>query len=147
MRTAEQIDAEIERLEEQRREALTQAEDSDRKLEEMNERRMALAPPAFTGDEAADRELLTLEARAGRLSRKAWLARNTASELARLVEEAKVRRARRSAASISDVTWSSPKNATGWKSSWRRPWAGSWRGWSGLGNSMPTSTGRPRRPG
>lgn len=94
MSTAEQIDAEIGRLEGQRREALAQAEDSDRKLEEMNERRIALAPPAFTGDEAADRELLTLEERAGLLSRKARLARNTASELAWLLEEAKARRAR-----------------------------------------------------
>ncbi len=94
MSTAEQIDAEVERLAGQRDEALAQAEDSDRKLEEMNERRIALAPPAFTGDEEADRELLTLEERAGRLSQKARLARNTASELGRLVDEAKARRAR-----------------------------------------------------
>jgi hypothetical protein len=94
MSTAELIDAEIERLQRQRDEALAQAEDSDRKLAEMDERRIALAPPAFTGDEAADRELLTLEQEAGRLSREARLARNTASELGRLVEEAKVRRAK-----------------------------------------------------
>ena len=92
MSTIEQIDAEIERLEGQRYEALAQAEDSDRKLEEMDERRIVLAPPAFTGDEAADGELLALEERAGRLSRKARLARNAASELGRLVEEAKARR-------------------------------------------------------
>ena len=92
--TAEQIDAEIERLERQRDEALAQAEDSDQKLEEMNERRIVLAPPAFTGDEAADRELLTLEQGAGRLSRKARLARNAASELGRLSEEAKARLAK-----------------------------------------------------
>jgi hypothetical protein len=73
MSTTELIDAEIERLEEQREEALAQAEDSDRKLEEMDERRIALAPPAFHGDEAADRELLTLEQGAGRLSREARL--------------------------------------------------------------------------
>ena len=90
----EQIDAEIERLEGQRDEALAQAENSVRKLEEMDERRIALAPPAFTGDEAADRELLALEQGAGRLSRKARLARNTASELEQLVEEAKARRAK-----------------------------------------------------
>lgn len=94
MGVAEQIDAEIERLAGQRDEALARAEDSDRKLEEMNERRIALAPAAFTGDEAADRELLTLEQGAGRLSRKARLARNTASELGRLIEEAKARRAK-----------------------------------------------------
>jgi hypothetical protein len=88
------IDAEIERLERQREEALARAEDSDRKLQEMDERRIALAPPAFTGDEAADRELLTLEQGASRLSREARLARNTASELERLVEEAKARRAK-----------------------------------------------------
>ncbi len=94
MSATEQIDAEIERLEGQRNEALAQAEDSDRKLDEMNERRIALAPPAFTGDEAADRELVALEEGAGRLSRKARLARNTASELGRLLEEAKARRAK-----------------------------------------------------
>lgn len=90
----EQIDAEIERLEAQRDEALAWAEDSDRKLEEMDERRIALAPPAFTGVEAADRELLTLEQGAGRLSRNVRLARNTASELGRLIAEAKARRAK-----------------------------------------------------
>ena len=90
----ELIDAEIECLEGQRDEALAQAEDSDRKLEEMDERRITLAPPAFTGDEAADRELLALEEEANQLSRKARLSRNTASELGRLVEDARGRRAR-----------------------------------------------------
>ncbi|HLL56411.1 MAG TPA: hypothetical protein VK359_00650 [Rubrobacteraceae bacterium] len=87
-------EAEIERLEGQRDEALAQAEEADRKLEKMDERRIALAPPAFTGDEAADRELLTLEQEAGRLSREARLARNTASKLGQLVEGAKARRAK-----------------------------------------------------
>ena len=94
MSTVELLDAEIERLEGQRNEAFTQAEDSERKLQEMDERRIALAPPAFTGDEAADSELLTLEQRAGRLSHRARQARNTASELGQLVEEAKARRAK-----------------------------------------------------
>jgi hypothetical protein len=94
MSTVVQIDAEIERLEEQRNEALTQAEDFDRKLEEMNKRRINLAPPVFTGDEAADSELLTSEQGAGQLSRKARLARNTVSELGQLVEEAQARRAK-----------------------------------------------------
>ncbi|MCA1728674.1 MAG: hypothetical protein LC751_04445 [Actinobacteria bacterium] len=94
MSAAEQIDTEIERLEGQRDKALVRAEDSDRNLEEMDERRITLAPPAFTGDEAADRELLTLEQGAGRLSRNVRLARNIASELGRLIEEAKARRAK-----------------------------------------------------
>ena len=94
MSAAEQIDAEIERLEGQREEALARAEDSERRLEGLNGRRIALAPPAFTGDEAADRELLALEEEAGRLSRRARLSRNTASELGRLVEEAEARRAK-----------------------------------------------------
>lgn len=55
------IDAEIERLEGQRVEALARAEGSDRKLEEMDERRIALSPSAFAGDQAADRELVVLE--------------------------------------------------------------------------------------
>ena len=94
MSAAEQIDSEIERLEEQRYRALAQAEDSERKLEEMNESRIALAPFAFTGDEAADRELMALEEKAGQLSRKARLARNTASELGRSLKEAEARRAK-----------------------------------------------------
>ena len=94
MITPELIDAEIERLERQRDEAFAQAEEADRKLEEMDERRIALAPPAFTGDEAADKELLTLEQGAGRLSREARLARSTAFQLGQLVEEAKARRAK-----------------------------------------------------
>src|SRR5919112_4748552 len=94
MSTAELMEAEIERLERQRNEALAEAEEADRKLEEMDERRIALAPPAFTGDQAADRELLTLEQGAGRLSQNARLARHTASKLGRLVEEAKARRAK-----------------------------------------------------
>ncbi len=94
MIATEQIDAEIERLEGQREEALAQAEDSERKLEGLDEPRIALAPSAFTGDEAADRELVALEEEAGRLSRKARLARNTASELGRLVQEAEARRAK-----------------------------------------------------
>jgi hypothetical protein len=94
MSTAELMEAEIERLERQRNEALAEAEEADRKLEEMDERRIALAPPAFTGDQAADRELLTLEQGAGRLSQNARLARNNASELGQLVEEAKARQAK-----------------------------------------------------
>jgi hypothetical protein len=94
MSTAELIGAEIECLEGQRNEALAQAEDSERKLEGMNERRIVLAPPAFTGDEAADRELVALEKEAHQLSRKARLTRNTASKLGRLVEDAKARRAK-----------------------------------------------------
>ncbi len=94
MSAVEQIDAEIELLKGQREEALAQAEDYERRLEGLNEPRIALAPPAFTGDEAADTKLVALEEEAGRLSRKARLARNTASELGRLVEEAEARRAK-----------------------------------------------------
>jgi hypothetical protein len=113
MSTAELIGAEIECLKGQRNKALAQAEDAERKLEGMNERRIALAPPAFTGDEAADRELIALEKEADQLSRKARLARNTASKLGRLVEELKLAALRRSAASTSAATWGSLKNATG----------------------------------
>jgi len=45
MSAAEQIDAEIARLEGQREEALARAEDSERRLEEMSGRRITLAPP------------------------------------------------------------------------------------------------------
>ena len=84
-------DTEIECLEEQRNQALAQAEDCERELEEMNERRIALAPPAFTGDEAADKELSALEEGAGQLSQKARLARTADFELGRLIEEAQAR--------------------------------------------------------
>jgi hypothetical protein len=94
MSAAEQIHAETGRLEGQQNRALARAEGLERKLEGLNERRIALAPPAFTGDEAADRELMALEAQAGRLSREARLAREAASEIGRLVEEAEARRAR-----------------------------------------------------
>ncbi len=93
--TVEQINAEIERLERQQSEAFAQAEDYEQELEEMNERRITLAPPAFTGDKAADRELLALERVASELSQKARLARTTASELGRLVEEAEARRTKK----------------------------------------------------
>ena len=82
------------RLKGQRNQALARAEGLGRKLERLNERRIALAPPVFTEDEAADRELVALEAEAGRLSREAWLAREAASELGRPVEEAEARCAR-----------------------------------------------------
>ena len=94
MSTAEQIHAEMGRLEGQRNRALARAEGVDRKLEALNERRIDLAPPAFTGDKAADSELVALEAEAGRLSREARLAREAASELGRLLEETEARRAR-----------------------------------------------------
>ncbi len=94
MSAVERIDAEIERLEGQREEALAQAESYELRLEGLNEPRIALAPPAFTGDKAADTELVALEEEAGRLTRKARLARNFASELGRLVEEAEARRAK-----------------------------------------------------
>ncbi len=94
MSAVERIDAEIERLEGQRKVALAQAENYERRLEGLNEPRIALAPPAFTGDEAADTQLVALEEEAGRLSRKARLARNSASELGRLIEEAEARRAK-----------------------------------------------------
>jgi len=82
------------RLKGQRNQALARAEGLGRKLERLNERRIALAPPVFTEDEAADRELVAVEAEAGRLSREAWLAREAASELGRPVEEAEARCAR-----------------------------------------------------
>jgi hypothetical protein len=94
MSAAEQIHAETGRLEGQRNRALARAEALQRNLEGLNERRIALAPPAFTGDEAADRELMALEAQAGRLSREARLVREAASELGRLVEKAEARRTR-----------------------------------------------------
>ena len=87
-----EIAAEIERLQRQRDEALKQVEEAEQKLEALDERRITLAPSAFTGDKEADRELRALEEEASKLSRRAKLARNTARELGRLIEGAKARR-------------------------------------------------------
>ena len=77
--TVEQLNQEIRRLERQRDEALAQARDAERELEDINERRMELAPSAFTGDEVADKNLMILEQEASKLSREIQLAKNAAS--------------------------------------------------------------------
>ncbi len=83
---------EIERLEVQHEEALVRLKDTERKPEELNERRIELAPAAFTGDKVADQNLMILEGEAGKLSRGARLARNAANELERRLEVARKRR-------------------------------------------------------
>jgi hypothetical protein len=93
MKTVEGTFTEIERLKVQQQEALVQLKDAERKLEELNERRIELAPAAFTGDEVADRNLMALEGEASKLSRGAHLARNAVREFERLLEKAKKRRA------------------------------------------------------
>ena len=92
MMTVEGISNEVEQLEVQHEEVLVQLKDAERKLEELNECRIELAPAAFTGDEVADKNLMVLEAEAGKLSRGVRLARNAAKEFERLIEEAKKRR-------------------------------------------------------
>ena len=93
MTTAEGIPDEIERLEVQHEEALVRLKDTERKLEELNERRIELAPAAFTGDEVADKNLMVLEGEASKLSRGARLARNAAKEFERRLVEARKRQA------------------------------------------------------
>ncbi len=92
MTTVEGIFNEIEQLEVQHEETLAQLKDAEGKLEELNERRIELAPAAFTGDEVADKNLMILEGEASRLSRGVRLARRAAKEFERLIEEAKKRR-------------------------------------------------------
>ena len=92
MTTVEGTSSEIEQLEVQHEEALLQLKDAERKLEELNECRIELAPAAFTGDEVADKNLMVLEAEASKISRRVRLARNAAKEFERLIEEAKKRR-------------------------------------------------------
>ena len=77
--TVEQLKQEIRRLERQRDEALAQARDAQSQLEDLNERRIELAPSAFTGDEVADKHLMILEEESSKLSREAQLAKNAAS--------------------------------------------------------------------
>jgi hypothetical protein len=89
----EGIPNEIEQLEVQHEEALSQLRDAEDKLEELDERRIELAPAAFTGDEVADKNLMILEGEASKLSRGVRLARHVAKEFERLIEEAKKRRA------------------------------------------------------
>ena len=79
--TVEQLNQELRRLERQRDEALTQLSDAERQLEDLNERRIELAIPAFRGDEVADKNLMILEEEANKLSRKTQLAKNAASQL------------------------------------------------------------------
>ena len=93
MATVEGILKEIEQLEVQHEEALARLTDAEGKLEELNERRIELAPAAFTGDEVADKNLMILEDEASKPSRGIRLARNAAKEFERLIEEAKNRRA------------------------------------------------------
>ena len=83
---------EIERLEVQHEKALVQLRETEHELEELNDRRIELAPAAFTGDKVADENLMILEAEAGKLSRGARLARNAAKELERRLEVARERR-------------------------------------------------------
>jgi hypothetical protein len=79
--TIEQLNQELRRLERQRDEALTQLMEAERQLEDLNERRIELAIPAFRGDEVADKNLMILEEEANKLSRKAQLAKHAASHL------------------------------------------------------------------
>ena len=78
--TVEQLKQEIRRLERQRDEALAQARNAQSQLEDLNERRIELAPSAFTGDEVADKNLMILEEEASKLSREVQLAQNAASQ-------------------------------------------------------------------
>jgi hypothetical protein len=84
---------EIEQLEVQHEEALVQLREAEHELEELNERRIELAPAAFTGDKVADKNLMILEREASKLSRGARLARNAAKEFERRLEVARKRRA------------------------------------------------------
>ncbi len=92
MTTVEGTFDEIERLEVQHEEALAQLREAERELEELNERRIELAPAAFTGDKVADKNLMVLESEASRLSRGARLARNATKEFERRLEAARKRR-------------------------------------------------------
>ena len=92
MTTIEGSFKEIERLEVQHEEALVQLRETEHELEELNDRRIELAPAAFTGDKVADKNLMILEGEAGRLARRARLARNTAKELERRLVGARKRR-------------------------------------------------------
>jgi hypothetical protein len=83
---------EIERLEVQHEEALVQLRETEHELEELNERRIELAPAAFTGDKVADENLMILEGEANKLSRGARRSRNAAKELERRLEVARKRR-------------------------------------------------------
>jgi hypothetical protein len=91
MTTVEGTFDEIERLEVQHEEALVQLRETEHELEELNDRRIELAPAAFTGDKVADKNLMILEGEAGKLSRGARLARNAAKELERRLEVARKR--------------------------------------------------------
>jgi chromosome segregation ATPase len=91
MATGEGIFNDIERLEVQHEEALVQLREAERELEELNERRIELAPAAFTGDRAADKNLMILESEACKLSRRTRLAHNAVKELERRLKATRKR--------------------------------------------------------
>ena len=84
---------EVARLEVQHEEALAQLREAELELRELNERRIELGPAAFTGDEAANKNLMILESEASKLSRGTRLALSAAKEFERRLEAARKRRA------------------------------------------------------
>ncbi len=90
--TVETLEAEIAELERRRGQALAQIRRAERRFEELEARRSALAPRTFAGDEGAAEELRELEDEHDRLARSVRLARSAAPQFGRMIADLKERR-------------------------------------------------------
>ncbi len=92
---AQDLAAEISSLEERRRAAEAEVKRAAERLEELNDRRIALAPDALSGDKEAAEELVALMAaldeESAAVSHTKTIAENAARELDRLILKAEVR--------------------------------------------------------
>lgn len=87
--TIEALEAEIGELKRRREEALGQIRRAETRFGELEELRTEFSPKAFSGDEAAARELEAIEDEHDVLARSVRVARSALPEFERMLEEAK----------------------------------------------------------
>lgn len=88
----EALDAEIEELERQKREALAVIRRASRRFEELDEQRRKLSPKTFAGDSGACLELEAVEDEHETLNRSVRVANSAVPEFDRMLEETKAKR-------------------------------------------------------
>lgn len=88
----EALDAEIEELERQKREALAVIRRAERRFEELDEQRRKLSPKTFSGDSSACLELEGVEDEHETLDRSVRVANSAVPEFDRMLEETKAKR-------------------------------------------------------
>ncbi len=87
----ERLEAEIDELSRRRGEALARIRSAEERFEELEERRAALSPKAFSGDEEAAAELEQVEDEHDRIARSSRVARSAVPEFDRMIKEARGR--------------------------------------------------------